>query len=187
MADVLRDPVLEDISPDCVVMSPPYLNAQDYFRNTKLELYVLEGLLPYRVEELKARFVGTERGPVAQGLQERDWQFLRLSLDGFGTLEKHRLRLAAVVTKYFRDMDVVFGRVADSLAPGGRLVLVSGDNLVGGLRIDTSSLLHRILERRGFSLIASFTDRIRDRVLAPRRKGHQGLIKEELVSCYERQ
>ena len=45
-----------------IVTSPPYLNAQDYFRNSKLELYVLEGLLPFRVKDIVYRFVGTERG-----------------------------------------------------------------------------------------------------------------------------
>lgn len=184
MGDVVRDDVLTDLSVDCVATSPPYLNAQDYFRNTKLELYILEGLMHYRTEDLKERFVGTERGSVERDLDGEDWNFVRELVDDFAVLEERQRRLAAVVVRYFRDMSVVFGRVAECVAVGGRLVVVCGDNLVGGVRIDTSSLLGRILEGQNFSLVESFADRIRDRVLAPRRKGHQGLIKEEIVSCY---
>ena len=184
LGDVVRGEVLRDISADCVATSPPYLNAQDYFRNTKLELYVLEGLMPYRIEDLRDRFVGTERGELESELGRDDWTFVREFVDDFAVLEKERRRLAAVVVRYFRDMSVVFDGVAECVADGGRLVVVCGDNLVGGVQIDTSSLLDRILEGRGFSLVESFADRIRDRMLAPRRKGHQGLIKEEIVSYY---
>ena len=182
--DVVREGVLNNISVDCVVTSPPYLNAQDYFRNSKLELYVLEGLMPYRIADLKDRFVGSERGALESELQADNWRFVREFVDNFDVLENQRRRLAAVVVKYFRDMSVVFDRVAECMRDGGRLVVVCGDNVVGGLPIETCSLLDRILEGRGFSLVETFADRIRDRMLAPRRKGHQGLIKEEIVSCY---
>jgi len=185
LGDVVRGKVLNDVSVDCVATSPPYLNAQDYFRNTKLELYVLEGLMPYRIEDLRNRFVGTERGPLDE-LDEDNWKFAREFVRGFVTLEEQRRRLALVVVKYFRDMSVVVDQLADCVADGGRLVIVCGDNLVGGVRIVTSSLLNRILAERGFILVESFTDEIRDRMLAPRRKGHKGLIKEEIVSCYSK-
>ena len=184
--DVARKEVLSDISADCVVTSPPYLNAQDYFRNSKLELYMLEGLMPFCVIDIRDRFVGGERGAVDSGLQPDDWRFVRELVDEFETLENQRRRLAAVVVKYFRDMSVVFDGIAGCTRDGGKLVLVCGDNLVGGVRIQTWSLLSRILRRRGFDLVESYTDRIRDRMLAPRRKGHQGLIKEEIVSCFRK-
>ena len=185
MGDVVDGNAMDGVSPDCVVTSPPYLNAQDYFRNSKLELYVLEGLLPYNVGDLKAQFVGTERGKVADGLKESDWRFVRWSIEDFGSLETSHGRLAAVVAKYFRDMRIVLGRVKKALAKGGKLVIITGDNVVGGVQVDTSSLIHTILESYGFLLVESFADEIRDRMLAPSRKGHQSLIKEELVSCYE--
>jgi len=182
--DVVRGRVLNDISVDCVATSPPYLNAQDYFRNAKLEMYVLEGLMPYKVKDLKDRFVGTERGALSVGLEDRDWEFVRKFVDGFLELEEKHKRLATVIVRYFRDMKLVFNQVSQCLDAGGRLVVVCGDNLVGGVRVDTSSLLTRVLEEQRFALVEFFSDQIRDRVLAPRRKGHQGLIKEEIVSCY---
>ena len=186
LGDIVREDILHNQRVNCIVTSPPYLNAQDYFRNTKLELYVLEGLLPYRVADIQDRFVGTERGSVEKGLLEDHWCFVRDSVNGFNALEKDRSRLAAIVVKYFREMSVVFDQVVNSLCHGGKLVLICGDNLVGGIRIDTWKMLDRMLVERGLLAVESFTDEIRDRMLAPRRSGHKGLIKEEVVTCYRK-
>jgi hypothetical protein len=43
-----------------------------------------------------------------------------------------------------------------------------------------------MLEQQGFVLFDSFSDRIESRMLAPKRCGHKGLIKEEVVSAFER-
>ena len=186
LGDIVREDVLRDRKANCVVTSPPYLNAQDYFRNTKLELYLLEGLLPFRVADMRDRFVGTERGSVEKGLLEDHWYFVRDSVNNFSALENERRRLAAVVVKYFREMSVVFDQVVGCLGDEGKLVLICGDNLVGGIRIDTWKILDRMLVERGFLAVESFTDKIRDRMLAPRRSGHNGLIKEEVVTCYRK-
>ena len=62
--------------------------------------------------------------------------------------------------------------------------LCSGDNLVGGVKVCTWSVLHAIIESKGFMLFDRFKDPIRDRMLAPKRLGHRGLIKEEVISAY---
>jgi hypothetical protein len=41
-----------------------------------------------------------------------------------------------------------------------------------------------MLEDLGFLLVESFGDRIRNRALAPKRCGHKGMIKEEIVSAF---
>jgi hypothetical protein len=40
------------------------------------------------------------------------------------------------------------------------------------------------LVERGFKQLDSFTDRIKDRMLAPKRCGHKGLIKEEVLLAF---
>ena len=70
------------------------------------------------------------------------------------------------------------------LKPRGTLVVVCGDNLVGGIRIGTWKALNLILEDLGFEAFDRFEDRIRNRALAPQRKGHKGLIKQEVVSAF---
>ncbi len=66
-----------------------------------------------------------------------------------------------------------------------RLVVVCGDNLIEERGFARGEVLHAILEEKGFALFDRFKDPIRDRLLAPRRLGHRGLIKEEVISAYQ--
>ena len=168
-----------------VITSPPYINAQDYFRNFKLELYLLEGLLPFRVTDIKERFIGTERGELLRDIPPR-----RLAENRQVCPELHRLeglsnRQSAIVHRYLSDMNKSFYVVRKCLRPGGSLVLVCGDNLVGGIRLRTWKVLQRMLERSDFQVFDRFVDPIGNRLLAPTRLGHKGLIKEEVVTAFE--
>lgn len=169
-----------------VVTSPPYINAQDYFRNFKLELYVLENLLPFQVDKVKDKFIGTDRGPLTANIAGTKRAEFRSSIHGLESMEQRTPRLAAVVYRYLHDMRSAFDRISECLEPGGKFVLVCGDNIVGGLRIRTWEVLQEMLLGRGFVVLDTFRDLIRDRLLAPKRSGHKGLIKEEVVCCYER-
>ena len=167
-----------------VITSPPYVNAQDYFRNFKLELYLLEDVLPFKVREVQERFVGTERGRLLERVPrqsiERDFSLV----PALERLKTRDPRLCAVVNRYLYDMDNAFDAVKEKLDDDARLVVVCGDNLIGGVQIRTWKVLHAIVEAKGFVLFDRFSDPIRDRLLAPRRLGHRGLIKEEVVSAY---
>ena len=167
-----------------VITSPPYINAQDYFRNFKLELYLLEEMLPFSVKDLRDQFVGTERGRLLDRVPkesiERDIEWVPV----LGTLRTRVPRLGAVVHRYLYDMGRAFDVVRERLESNACLVIVCGDNLIGGMRIPTWELLDKMLEEKGFALFDRFRDPIRDRLLAPARLGHKGLIKEEVVSAY---
>ena len=62
---------------------------------------------------------------------------------------------------------------------GARIILTFDDGyenvLVHGLKV---------LEERGFKLFDHFRDPIGDRMLPPKRCGHKGLIKEEVISAF---
>jgi hypothetical protein len=167
-----------------VITSPPYVNAQDYFRNFKLELYVLEDLLPFRVEDLRTRFVGTERGDLLGRIPGEILAANCEALPSLRTLDRETPRLGAVVHRYLFDMSRAFDNVGASMEPNGQLILVCGDNLIGGIRIRTWQVLRHMLERKGFVLFDTFADPIANRMLAPKRSGHKGLIKEEVVCAF---
>lgn len=167
-----------------VITSPPYVNAQDYFRNSKLELYVLEKLLPFRIDDIIHRFVGTERRLSRSLLRGAASENRRMILPELGMLEMRSVQKAAVVHRYLRDMEAAFLTIRGLLQPNGTLVVVCGDNLVGGIRIVTWKALNLMLNGLGFEAFDRFDDRIRNRALAPQRKGHKGLIKQEVVSAF---
>jgi SAM-dependent methyltransferase len=188
LGDVVRDRSVCEGVGKCshVITSPPYINAQDYFRNSKLELHVLEGLMPFRISEIKDRFIGTDRGALLDDVDESARALHRTLVRGLVALERREPRLSAIVHRYLHDMAKAFDLIANCLELKGTFVLVCGDNLVGGLRIRTWDVLQRMLLTRDFRIVDSFRDQIRDRMLAPKRCGHKGLIKEEVVCCYER-
>jgi SAM-dependent methyltransferase len=165
-----------------VITSPPYLNAQDYYRNFKLELSLLEGLLPFSMELLRDQFVGTERGDLGARVSNsiREWNLAHI--ESLGVLERTHPHQAAVIHRYFADMHSALRSFRLSLRTGGKLILVCGDNLIGGIRIPTWDLLERLAQDIGYSFVARFGDQIARRNVPPKRLGHRGLIKEEIIS-----
>ncbi|HCU79727.1 MAG TPA: hypothetical protein DGN60_01030, partial [Chloroflexi bacterium] len=51
---------IDDQSIDSIITSPPYANAQEYFRSIKMELYWLNLLDGDRLKQLNKDIVGTE-------------------------------------------------------------------------------------------------------------------------------
>ena len=169
-----------------VITSPPYINAQDYFRNAKLELYVLEGVLQFSVNDIIHRFIGTERGVERSLLNDASADERRQLVPELRHLEKMKKDQAVVVHRYLHDIASAFRTVSLLVEAGGIFVIVCGDNLIGGRRICTWRVLNKMLEGLGFVLFESFGDRIRNRAVAPMRCGHKGIIKEEIVSAFRR-
>lgn len=168
------------------ITSPPYINAQDYFRNFKLELHVLEEVLPFDVNGIKHRFIGTERGDLIKDLTgDRIAQIDRFEPE-ISEIAKASPRHANVVRRYLHDMDTAFENTIDALTDNGVLVLVCGDNLVCGRRICTWQVLTRMLSERHMELFDGFADTIKDRLLAPKRSGHKGIIKQEMVLAFRK-
>jgi hypothetical protein len=99
-------------------------------------------------------------------------------------LEDNRFALAIIVHTYLNRMSTAFKAIKKAMRPGGTLVIVCGDNLIGGKRIMTWKVLNEILIDLGFRIFDSFEDTIRNRALAPSRYGHKGLIKQEVVSAF---
>jgi threonine dehydrogenase-like Zn-dependent dehydrogenase len=141
-------------------------------------------MLPFRVQDLKERFIGTERGDLTRCVSEKEAREQCDTIPQLQILRRTHPRLAAVVHRYVHDMGNAFDQCRRMLRPGGTCVVVCGDNLLGGQRISTWRVLDRLLGERGFVLRDRFRDSIQDRLLAPKRSGHRGLIKEEVVSAY---
>jgi hypothetical protein len=184
--DVTSSRLVREAVSSCshIITSPPYINAQDYFRNFKLELYLLEGLLPYRVDDIIHRFVGTERGVGRGVLTDPGADERRQLVPELRYLERAKEEQAVVVHRYLQDMTSAFGTMKTLVGPGGVVVVVCGDNLIGGRRICTWRVLNSMLEGMGFIRFDSFGDRIRNRAVAPMRCGHKGIIKQEIVSAF---
>jgi len=168
------------------ITSPPYVNAQDYFRNFKLELHALEGLLPYTVGSIKEEFIGTERGDLSSGFSDDSRLYYKEKFTGIGEVEEKSLRHAKIIYRYCSKMEDAVRNASSVLTSGATFVVVCGDNLVAGVRIPTVEIVSDIIVKAGFSEFDRFDDPIRDRLLPPSRLGHRGIIKNETIIAFKR-
>jgi hypothetical protein len=170
---------------DAVVTSPPYLNAQDYYRSSKLELFSLGLSSPRALREWSREVIGSDR--IAS-----DPRLLNGALP-CGLAEEVRAKLAdknaksaRVFAKYSLDMDLVLGEIWKVLKEGGYCAMASSYNLLSGVVVPTSELVAELASKQGFRLESCYMDRIRDRWVPTQRNGHEGVIREEHLLLFRR-
>lgn len=168
-----------------VLTSPPYINAQDYFRNSKFELYAIEGIIAFDVGDIRGRFVGTERVGRVPPLSQDVYSYNNLLVPHLVEVERHSRPLAEVVQRYLYSMRKAFVNITKCLRPNGKLFLVCGDNIVAGVHICTWEVLAKMLGDLRYQMFDCFSDEIKNRHVPPIRKGHKALIKEEVVCAFE--
>lgn len=173
-------------SVDLVITSPPYMNAQKYFRSTKLELFWLGLISEERFAELDSHAVGTDRirksdypMPTETGIPEVD----SVVEDVF--VEKP-LR-ALVVSKYFIDLDHVIKEVHRVLKINRYFALIIGNNEVRKSRFPSHKVAIEIAKKYGFSLHLALVDRIKSHGLMTKRNKTSGLIGSEWILLFRKE
>jgi hypothetical protein len=137
---------------DLIVTSPPYLNGTNYFRNTKLELLLLEllasegDLAHHRSRAITAGINNVSRR-IADPVPIACVEEVAERLD----LVTYDARIPRMVRAYFADMQLVFRTLREAMSDAGSMVLDIGDSRFAGIAVDTPTLLARIAESQGWS------------------------------------
>jgi hypothetical protein len=156
---------LPEGSVDLAVTSPPYVNGLDYVMNYKVDLAWLGYARSYadlaRLRQLEVACDNLPRRETEayRGTDDPPDPWLREILPRIRqNVERkgsyRRADMHAVVHRYFVDLEQVIGRVARTLAPGGRFVLVVGDSLLAGTYVPGDLLLARLGVRHGLSVVS---------------------------------
>jgi len=179
-----REIELEDSSVDLAITSPPYINAVDYVRAHKLEMYWLD-LLKDGTLELQRRFIGTERVSAREysGLQSYGNDKLDKLLCRIYQIDRRR---SYVVFKFFVDMKSNFEEVYRVLKKGKHYTVVSGDGVIRGIPIPTHEIIIDVAKDAGFSLVNCFSYVIRSRHMKIPRQGIGGLIKADWITTFKK-
>ena len=141
---------------DLAITSPPYLNGTNYFRNTKIELWLLgmieteNDLAKFRSEAIAAGINNVTRSR-AVPRQFEEVEVVACQLDECAGDK----RIPSLVRHYFSDMAEVLERVLLALRPGGRFVLDIGDSQYYGVHVPTDRLLEVVGEQVGFKVVDS--------------------------------
>jgi hypothetical protein len=158
-----RDGLLGPGRVDLAITSPPYVNGLDYVMNYKLDLAWLGYAASYRdLAGLRRREVACDNLPRAEAAsfvrpERYPDPWLPEILTGIeeNVRRKRSYRRSdahAIVHRYFDDLDAVLRRLARSLRPGGRCLLVVGDSLIAGTYVPGDLLLARLGAAAGLSI-----------------------------------
>lgn len=176
---------------DFIITSPPYINAQDYFRSYKLELWWLGLATPEEVMRLKKQAIGTEN-PIGcahnNSKPKSKNQVLNTILNKIWSKNKKMNKQKThMVYNYFENMELVFKELYAILKLGGYFCLVTGNNTICEVEIPTYKILVHIAENNGFKIVEIGKDEIKNRALPPGRKHNCGIIKEEWITMFQKE
>lgn len=141
---------------DLAVTSPPYLNGTNYFRNTKIELWLTDyiktekELGDYRLRAIAAGInnISSKRPPV------HSFDFVESVAERLDILAPDK-RIPALVRHYFSDMSQMFSSVSKVLQPGAPFVLDIGDSKYYSVHVPTDKLLIKVAESTGLALVSN--------------------------------
>jgi DNA modification methylase len=136
---------------DLVLTSPPYLNGTNYFRNTKLELWLTNFIQSkkdldfFRTEALAAGINNiSKRGRqpiIIPEVEEVAYILEKVTYDP---------RIPELVRRYFSDSCLWIQKIYNLLRPGGMAVIDIGDSRFAGIHIATDQFLKLIASQQGF-------------------------------------
>ena len=144
---------------DAIITSPPYLQAQEYLRTFKLDLF-WTGVSEAKVRELMRLEIPYRRAtePFATPTYTRVYKQL------------NRASLQAVLHSYFLYTTRTLENAAITLRRGGFLCVFVGNPTVDGIEVETWRVIAEHFEPKGFTLCTVLRDDIKSRQLFRNRK-----------------
>lgn len=150
VSEDVRDSNLDECV-DVVVTSPPYLNGTNYFRNTKLEMRVLD------IIESENELGGFYQRGITAGINNvssrREYPCLdELELDDLVERlqgKSYDTRIPVMVAGYFADMKQAIDKIRSALKPHGILSFDIGDSQFAGVHVPTHSILDGMIQQAG--------------------------------------
>ena len=144
---------------DAIITSPPYLQAQEYLRTFKLDLF-WTGVSEAKIRELMRLEIPYRKAtePFATPTYTRVYEQL------------NRASLQAVLHSYFLYTTRTLENAAITLRHGGFLCVFVGNPTVDGIEVETWRVIAEHFEPKGFTLCTVLRDDIKSRQLFLNRK-----------------
>lgn len=162
---------------DLIVTSPPYLQAQEYIRTFKLDLFWL-GYSSSVIREISRLEI-----PYRKARE----QFHSPTLDKLRS-RITRQDLRDLVNSYFYYTTKALSNVASKLRTGGHICIFVGNPKVDGVEVETWRIFAEYLEEQGHTTLGVYEDTIKNRQLfrGRRNKNPEGMSSEFLLIMQRR-
>lgn len=169
---------------DLIITSPPYNTAQKYIRSCSLSLAVLGHIENGSIADMDRLLIGSEKLSFSRSSHIEKTGIISADnlLDQISQKNAKRAFLASQYLIGMRDALVEMKRL---LRKDRSLVLIIGNNQVGGYEFHTKSYLTEMAMDLGFTRSLELTDRITSRGLMTKRNKTAGLIESESVIVFK--
>lgn len=140
---------------DLVLTSPPYLNGTNYFRNTKIELWLMSFIKSEKdLRYFRDLCVTGGINDVSTKSEYFKFETVEQVAAELDITSKDR-RIPTMVRHYFSDMFEVFKGIHKSLRPGGKCLMDIGDSKFYGVHVPTDKLLIEVAAAAGLKFDGS--------------------------------
>lgn len=176
---------MPDCSVSCIISSPPYGSAQKYIRASSLSLNWLQLAGPKELSALEALSIGREHVPASRLVDYN----LKLDAEYQKFIDQvHYInpRRAKINYYYLIELMLSLKEMARVLCPGGRIVIVIGNNKVCGLDLRNDIFAKKILIENGLDLELALVDVIKSRGLMTKRNKTASMISRENVLVFRK-
>ncbi len=148
-----------DIEAKAIITSPPYLQAQEYIRTSKLELYWL-GHTEEEIKKVSKMEIPYRKAEKTMNTPTLDLLHQALTRDD----------LRAMLDSYFYHTIRALENSAQSLVQNGHLCVFVGNPKVDGIEVETWRIISEYFGQHGFEFLHIYEDRIKNRQLFRNRK-----------------
>lgn len=165
---------------DLVLTSPPYLNGTNYFRNTKIELW-LAGFIEHENElgnfNREAMIAGINNVSKASR-QSKELPFVEEVAKKLDKVAYDK-RIPTLVRGYSSDTELWLTNCANMLTNDGKIIIDIGDSKFCGVYVPTDEFIVRIAEKIGLKLV--------DTELVRKRNSNDGTPLKQVLLTFSKQ
>lgn len=164
---------------DIIITSPPYVNGTNYFRNTKLELWILDFIQTDNdLKSFRTKAVTAGINNVSKDISDiKLFEFVEPYATQLDTVSKDS-RIPKLIRAYFSDMHTVFNNFNYLLKLGGEIYFDIGDSQYYGVHIPVDEIITQIAISNGFDEVSNKTIR--------NRKSKNGMLLSQKVILYKK-
>ncbi|MGQ4878507.1 hypothetical protein ACOJCM_08025 [Billgrantia sp. LNSP4103-1] len=172
-------------SVDLIITSPPYGSAQKYIRASSLSINWLGLASPKELSRLEGATIGREHIPKQENSNYQvslGYEFETMLAD----IAQINLSRAKITKTYLHEMKLALYEIARVLSPGGKAVIVIGNNTVCGYPLRNDEFCLNVMNELGLKIELHLLDDIKSRGLMTKRNKTASIITRESVLVFKK-